>query len=365
MRHHQSATGGRSAAAARLVRTVAAIGIALVTSQASYGQTLTQGPASPTSVVSDGSFGTSAWTLPGNASASDDAYTVAAPGGLPTQYLKATNFGFTIPGPAQILGIEVFVERRSGLGLVSDERARIVKGGVIGTAERALPGTWPTSDATATYGNPSDLWGETWTPADINSSGFGFALSVDDGVDVAAVDHISISVTFSLCASAPAGGCRTALKSILVIKDNTDNTKDKLVYKWIKGANTSQAEFGDPTVPLTGANYALCIYENGTPMGEALVGPGPNWSVVSTKGWKFLDQAGSQDGIQKVTLKASTSGKSKALVKGKGSLLPDPSPPLTLPVKVQLVNSASGICWESEFTSFIKNEAGKFKAKDQ
>lgn len=361
MRHHACATGGGSSTARITAATLA--GFALIAATSVYGQTLTQGPLSPGAVVSDASFGTSAWTLPNNASASDNTYTVSAPGGIPTQYLKATNFGFNIPGPAQIFGIEVSVERRSTVGLVTDERARIVKGGVIGAAERALPGAWPTVDTPVTYGTPSDLWGETWTPADVNAAGFGFALSVDDGVDTAAVDHITITVTYSLCASAPAGSCRTAAKSILVIKDNANNAKDKIVWKWVKGASTTQAEFGDPVMGT--ANMALCIYETGGLVGEALVAPGPGWSVVSTKGWKFLNKAGTQDGIQKIILKGSTNNKAKALVKGKGLNLPDPSPPLTLPVTVQLVNSQTGICWEGVFATATKNVAGSFKAKDQ
>ena len=42
------------------------------------------------------------------------------------------------------------------------------------------------------------------------------------------------------------------------------------------------------------------------------------WSVIGTKGYKYKDKPGSEDGIQKVIVKGSTSNKSKALVKGKG-----------------------------------------------
>ena len=98
-------------------------------------------------------------------------------------------------------------------------------------------------------------------------------------------------MTYSLCAPAPAGGCKTAGKSILVVKDNTsDATKNKLVWKWIKGQSTTQAQFGDPTVPVTGANIALCLYDNGALEGSTLVAPGAGWSVISTKGWKFKDK---------------------------------------------------------------------------
>ena len=361
MRHHQCA-GGRSTATTRLAWAAALIGVALFSSQPGYGQALTQGPLSPTTVVSTSPPAGAAWFPPANATASDNAYAQVAPAGSPTQYLTATNFGFAIPAPAQILGIQVFVERKAALAVpaLTDSSARIVKAGVIGGSEHALGGAWPTTDTTATYGSPSDLWGQTWTPADINSSGFGFALSVTDGINTAAVDHISITVSYSLCATTAAVGCRTALKSVLVIKDNTTNSKDKLTWKWIKGQSTTQAEFGDPT---STASIALCVYDNTGLVGETLVAPGANWSVVSTKGWKFLDKSGSQDGIQKVVLSGSTDNKAKALMKGKGINLPDIAPALTLPVTVQMVNSESGLCWQSVFNAAIKNQTGQFKAK--
>ena len=37
---------------------------------------------------------------------------------------------------------------------------------------------------------------------------------------------------------------------------------------------------------------------------------------------------------------------------------------LTLPVTVQLLNYQTGICWESEFTSFKKSSTSIFKAKN-
>jgi hypothetical protein len=360
MCQQQCVTGGRTAAIGRWAA-AATILVALATAPVAYGQTVTQGPLSPAGVVDDPSFGGAGWFPPGNAIASDDAWAQVAPGGSPTHYLKATNFNFSIPAPAEIRGIEVLVERRSGAGSIVDSRARIVKGGTVGSADRALPGTWPTTDTIVTYGSPTDLWGETWTPADINNTNFGFALSVFDNVDVAAVDHIQIRVTYALCASAPAAGCRSAQKSVLIIKDNTDNTRDKLVWKWIKGQSTTQADFGDPVVS---SSTALCIYDNGALIGGALVAPVANWQVVTTKGWKFLDKSGTQTGIQKVVLTGNTANKAKALMKGKGVNLADIAPPLAGPVTVQMVSSDTGICWESQFTTFIKNQVGLYKAKD-
>jgi hypothetical protein len=49
-------------------------------------------------------------------------------------------------------------------------------------------------------------------------------------------------------------GCRQATKSKLNYKGNTNDLKDKLKWKWVKGNATTQAEFGNPT---TSADYEL------------------------------------------------------------------------------------------------------------
>lgn len=328
---------------------------------------LTQGPNPPGTMASNNSFGTAPWTNTGSAVADDSIYAVTAPGGSPTQYLRATNFGFDIPAPAEIRGIEVLVDRRSVGGTITDARARIVKGGVTGSTDRALAGTWALVETVASYGSPTDLWGETWTAAEINDSGFGFALAVTDSFDTAGVDAIRIVVHYSLCAGVPLGGCRTAGKSILLLKNDSPDTKDKLIWKWIKGANTSQVEFGDPVAT---ASYALCVYAGSAAavISEALIEPGAAWSPIGDKGYKYLDKPGAQDGIQKIVLKGSSGGKSKVLVKGKGANLSIPTPPLALPITVQLRNSDSGICWEGVFATLAdvkKNVPGQFKGNAQ
>jgi hypothetical protein len=167
------------------------------------------------------------------------------------------------------------------------------------------------------------------------------------------------------CPSAPLT-CRTALKSLLLIKNNTSNdNKDKLTWKFIKGAATTQMDLADPTAT---ANYALCIYSGPS---NALVGqmslPASNtkWHVLGSKGYKFLDLSLADDGAQKVLVKGGGPGKSKALVKGRGANLPDPldGGSLSFPVTVQLLNYQTGVCFESSFSSALKNTTTLFKAK--
>ncbi len=324
---------------------------------------LTAGPNSPGAAFNDVSFGTVAWTNPGNALASDDSYAVAAPGGGFTNYLEANNFNLGIPTSAIIDGIEVAIEKRSVGGTVVDGRVRIVKGGVVGATDRSNGAFWATVDTVVTYGGSSDLWGETWTAADVNAGSFGVAISATDNVDTAAIDHITMKVYYSLCSQAPQVGCRVGDKSTFLVKDVGIDTMDRIVWRLINAANTSQTEFEDPTADTI---YALCLYQNGAMTHGVTIPPsGTLWRPISTVGFRYKDMTGAAQGIQTIVLRGSTDNRTKVIVKGKGLALPDPVPPLTLPVVVQFVNSDSGTCWEATFDNpnIKRNETGIFKGR--
>jgi hypothetical protein len=161
------------------------------------------GPNSPDSAVDDSGIGTIAWSTPGNVLASDNSYAqanITASGGT-THYVKATDFDFTIPSGATIDGIIVEVERRAGVAsAIEDEAVRIVKGDTIGSTDRSSATLWPNADTYETYGSASDLWGETWTDSDINSTGFGFAIACQNNSAndrQARIDHIQITVHYT------------------------------------------------------------------------------------------------------------------------------------------------------------------------
>jgi hypothetical protein len=77
-----------------------------------------------------------------------------------------------------------------------DNSVRLMKAGVITGADRAQTTvTWPTGDSYAVYGGASDLWGTTWTLADINDANFGVVLSANKQSDGnLRVDHIRITI---------------------------------------------------------------------------------------------------------------------------------------------------------------------------
>lgn len=159
-------------------------------------------------------------------------------------------------------------------------------------------------------------------------------------------------------------GCRSAQKSALLIKSSDPDTKDKLIFKWLKGEATTVEDLGTPAGTTS---YALCIYAGTAAIAVATIPPSATlWSPTGSTGFKYKDASGSADGIQKIGLKSGAAGKAKALLKGKGANLPDPpAGPLALPVTAQLVNDANAVCYEGVFdsASVKKNDAQQFKAK--
>ena len=166
-----------------------------------------EGPLSPGTLADDNAVGTLTWSNPSNAASSNDSHATIAftTNGEISHYLKATNFGFAIPAGATINGIVVEIERKASNGTrITDNRVRIVKGGTVGSTDKASATFWPTSDTVASYGSSSDLWGETWTVSDINASNFGVVVAADTSVTsaiTASIDHIKITVHYTPAAS--------------------------------------------------------------------------------------------------------------------------------------------------------------------
>jgi len=160
-------------------------------------------------VVDDATVGNIAWDSSSlnNVKVSDNvrAWAILPNNGLidTSHYLKATNFGFTIPSGATINGIVVEIEKLLNQGdlTVLDNAVRIVKGGTIGSTDRSNGSAWPQVEAYVTHGGTTDLWGETLTDTDINSASFGVAISAKEGATTSYgqpfIDHIRITVYYT------------------------------------------------------------------------------------------------------------------------------------------------------------------------
>jgi len=154
-----------------------------------------------------------------------------------------------------------------------------------------------------------------------------------------------------------------------LLKDKSADTLDQLTWKWLKGAMTSKAEFGDP---LASDDYALCIYDT-TGLLASMAAPAggtcaskPCWADTST-GFRYKDADVTPDGLARILLKEGLEdGKAKVLVRGKGVNLPMPDlSQLQSPITVQLRRANGSMCWGAvySFPPASKNDAVTFKDK--
>ena len=151
----------------------------------------------PSSWANDNSIGSYSWDL----HASEPVVRTMTAGGT-SSYLKVTGFGYSLPANAVIGGIYVQWDRRiSYSNTIVDNAVRIVKDGVVQSADRSATDFWPSPlfDAKQ-YGGATDLWGVPWTAADINSTGFGTALSAkyaaSSGNDSPSVPLVAVYVCY-------------------------------------------------------------------------------------------------------------------------------------------------------------------------
>ncbi len=165
------------------------------------------------------------------------------------------------------------------------------------------------------------------------------------------------------CPSVPIPGCRSAAKSLLLLRIDPNPTRDRVLWKFVRGTSTAQPEFGAP--PTTAA-YAMCVYDASSQILGIRIDPdGIRWAAIGGRGYSYRDFGGLQDGVQKVLLKGSDRDRTKLMLKAKGGGVPDMFLAATSgPVTVQLLNSDTPVCWESVFDAddFKRNEADYLRA---
>lgn len=90
-----------------------------------------------------------------------------------------------------------------GTVTTKDSSVYLLQGGSVpgGETNHASSSAWPTSNTAKTYGSTSDLWGATWTAAQINASNFGVRLTATNSsaytAATADVDYISVTVQYT------------------------------------------------------------------------------------------------------------------------------------------------------------------------
>lgn len=228
----------------RCITTMRIIGIVLLTlsiiSKVS-AQTFTAGPLSGNSFTTAPISGSSqSWTNTSNAGADDGID--ATFGNLPdksvslTNYIVITNFNFAIPSNASILGILVEVDRSDSNQRTSDYRTQIVKGGSIESGNKSTGTPYPSTDSYKSYGGSGDLWGQSWSYSDINSSNFGIAIAAQrsgsGSTTAGGIDNVRITITYTL----------TILPLNLVDFTATSN-KNSILVNWITSSETNMNHY--------------------------------------------------------------------------------------------------------------------------
>lgn len=122
-----------------------------------------------------------------------------------SQLLKLEGFGFDVPSGATILGIYAVVTHlREGTGGdCYDAAVELLQSGTAVGSNYANPAilspSWPPT--VDTYGGANDLWGATWTPAEVNAIGIQLSTTFDtpDGAtQTVYIDSAQLTVYYSL-----------------------------------------------------------------------------------------------------------------------------------------------------------------------
>jgi hypothetical protein len=157
--------------------------------------------ASP-NVVVNAAPQTEDWFSPADAAVEDGSTAfVRLVFGTPSSFLAASGFGFALPPTVLVRGITLTLTRLArDPGTIFDHSIRLMKGGSVRAVDRSRLESWTPAYTAVTYGGPSDLWGEAWTPADVNGPGFGAAIGTQysffAGNNDAGVDAMRITVDY-------------------------------------------------------------------------------------------------------------------------------------------------------------------------
>jgi protocatechuate 3,4-dioxygenase beta subunit len=180
------------------------------TKSATSGKGNKEGPgmASSNATAANITGGNAAWTNLSSFTAEDGtaATTAGLTSGQTTQNLQITNFGLNINtnfaggATTTILGITArVVKKSSDAGSLTDNVVRLIKGGTIVGSNYSAAGSWPTTFTGTNYGTgTTDLWGTSWTVAEVNASNFGINIKASRTANtpVPSVDYVEITVYY-------------------------------------------------------------------------------------------------------------------------------------------------------------------------
>ena len=149
---------------------------------------------SPTVAANDAGIGTTAWTIVSvtNCTCPVDKTT--------SNYLEMSSYGFALPTGATITGIEVTITC-GGIAGGTLYTQLMKSNSAVGNSKSVSP------YASATFGDASDLWGTSWTEAEVEASGFGVAIWAVGSAngDTVTMTGATIRITYTTGASGAPG----------------------------------------------------------------------------------------------------------------------------------------------------------------
>ncbi len=111
-----------------------------------------------------------------------------------------TGFGFSIPINSVITGIQVSAMQRvsSPGGGIRDSMLFLSLNGTTMGSDYADPSYWLDTPTLNTYGNSADMWGYSWTPAEVNDPTFGlqYRLTNDSYDQPASLDFLTMTIYY-------------------------------------------------------------------------------------------------------------------------------------------------------------------------
>jgi hypothetical protein len=125
------------------------------------------------------------WSNPNNITTDNESsyarITLGQSVGTTSNYLRATNFGFSIPTGATINGIEASIHGYGVPPANKDLHAYLIKGNALQTGWTDKGTSTPLNGGafTLSYGGATDMWGGTLSASDVNSSGFGMGIQMN------------------------------------------------------------------------------------------------------------------------------------------------------------------------------------------
>lgn len=165
------------------------------------------------------------WLNPNNAKVEDGLLaSLAVPPNQTYDELHCTNFGFAIPSTYQIVGIQVACKQYTDNALNLVTRCYPIRAGVKDGSNFDVQ-LETTSLGWVTYGGSAFLFNQSWTPADINNSGFG--VSIEPGLQSG---NAYVDVVFVTVFAVPTGGGTDMLKQVSTATGSTNISTSSASY---------------------------------------------------------------------------------------------------------------------------------------